>query len=245
MLLVLHNNLAAGGGPTSYVLTTTPESYILTGSSANLVATRYVDTSPGAYSLTGFTANLIYTAASSFLLESTPGSYTLTGSNGNLLYSSVLSATPSSYTITGFDASLEVASPNKVLLVDPGSYVISGAIANMQYSGDTSTIKQGGRGLSPWQLRQNRLEALKKELWYLYQDENDAELKEALLDVVQDDTNLDELLKLLREQLTVVRNLYDKAQQEQYQKAFEAAQEIKKAKVKQRNEEEVAAMLLF
>jgi len=270
MLLVLHNNLAAGGGPTNYVLTTTAGTYNLTGSSAslnssrlldttagsysitgntaNLVVGRLLTTTAGSYSITGSTANLIYTPASSFLLDTTPGSYSITGSSANLLYSSVLVTTPGSYSVTGFDASLEVSTPNKILLTEPGQYVISGAAASLLYSGDAQTLRPGGRGLSPWQLRQQRLEALKNELWYLYQDENDEEVKEALLEVVRDDKpneeDLDTLLSVLRKQLTFVKNLYDKAQQESYQKAFEAAEEIKKQTVKKKRDEE-AIMLLF
>lgn len=221
MLLVLHNNLAVGGGPTNYSLTTTP----------------------GSYSLTGFSSNLV----SDKILQSTPGAYSVTGTTGNLLYSPILSTTAGSYVVNFSDASLTVSTPNKVLESVPETYNIVFSDASLRYSGEAQILKPGGKGLSPWQLRQNRLEALKKELWYLYQDENDEELKEAILEVVRDETNLDDLLILLRQQLTLVKNLYDKAQQEQYQKAFEAAEEIKQVKARQKKQrnEEAAVMLLF
>lgn len=248
MLLVLHNNLAAGGGPTNYVLTTDVGTYSVTGNSAALSSSRLLETTIGSYTVTGFSANLIYTAANSFLLETLPGSYTVTGNSANLLYSSILTTNPDSYTITGFSANLDVASPNKLLTTEVGQYVINGFSASLSYSGEENILKPGGRGLSPWQLRQQRLEALKNELWYLYQDENDEEVKEALLEVVRDDKpneeDLDTLLSVLRKQLTFVKSLYDKAQQEQYQKAFEAAEEIKKQTVKKKRDEE-AIMLLF
>ena len=257
---------AVPGGSASYSLTTTPGSYTITGANANLVSSRLLQTTPGSYaitgsaaslnssrllevtpgsySITGASANLIYTTASSFLLETVAGSYTITGANANLRYNSILVVQPGSYSITGADANLFVETPNKILETEAGSYVINGFSANFIYSGEAQVLKPGGKGLSVWQQRQNRLEALKKDLWYLYQDENDEEIKEAILDVVQNNDNPDELLTLLKQQLSIVKQLYDKAQQEQYQKAFEAAQEIKKAKIKQRNEE-AAVMLLF
>lgn len=261
-----HLGAPVPSGSASYFLTTTPGSFTITGSSANLItgrllattpgsftitgfgagvnAGRLLEVTPGSFTITGFSANLVYTTASSFLLETTPGSFTLTGASANLLYNSILSTTPGSYTLSFASANLFVESPNKLLETTPGQFFLSFASAGLQYSGDAQTLRPGGRGLSPWQMRQNRLQALKNELWYLYQDENDEELKEAILDVVRDDTNIDELLGLLRQQLTLVKSLYNKAQQEQYQKAYESAQEIKKAKVKQRNED-AAVMLLF
>lgn len=260
---------AVPGGSASYSLTTTPGSYTITGVNANLVSARLLETTPGSYaitgsaasinssrllevtpgsySITGSSANLIYTTASSFLLETVAGSYTITGANANLRYNSILVVQPGSYSITGADANLFVETPNKILETEVGSYVINGFSANFIYSGEAQILKPGGKGLSVWQQRQNRLEALKNELWYLYQDENDEEIKEAILDVVQNNDNLDELLTLLKQQLSIVKQLYDKAQQEQYQKAFEAAQEIQavKAKQKKQRNEEAAVMLLF
>jgi len=233
---------------TDRLLQSTPGSYSITGATSSLNTSRLLQSTAGSYSITGATANLIYTPATGYLLESIAGSYSITGSNANLLYSPVLATTPGSYSITFSDALLEFTSADKTLGTIPGVYNLSFTPADLRYSGDAQILKPGGRGLSPWQLKQQQLEALKKELWYLYQDENDEEVKEALLEVVRDDTpdvnDLDTLLTVLKKQLTFVKNLYDKAQQEQYQKAFEAAEQIKVQAVKKKRDEE-AIMLLF
>jgi hypothetical protein len=100
-----------------------------------------------------------------------------------------------------------------------------------------------GKRSSLWQRRQDALAALKKDLWYLYQDENEPEVKTTLNEVINDDfSKLEELIKLLTQHLAEKQLIAAKASREEYVNALLAAQKMKKI-VRQQKEDKIFILL--
>lgn len=227
----------------TFTLSSTPGSYTLTGFDASLNASFVLASTPGSYVITGSDASLI----ASLTLTSTPGSYAITGSDAELVYTPAgsfeLVVTPGVYNLTGFDATLDVTSPNKELIATPGFYTITGFEVTLLYSGEVST--RGGTSYAT--LRQLQLQRLRQELKYLYEEEDDEEVKEAALDLLEDDEvdvkALDGLLSLIRRQLEFVQQqtLTEKVN---YNRVVEATEQVKKM-VKRRKQEEAAVAFLL
>ena len=114
-----------GGGPT-YTLTSNSGSYTLSGTSADLDASRLLTSNSGSYTLTGTSVDLNLTR----LLTANSGSYTLSGTSIDLDKSSLLTANSGSYTLTGTNADLDKSS---LLAANSGSYTLTGTDADLTY----------------------------------------------------------------------------------------------------------------
>ena len=107
----------------------------------------------------------------------------------------------------------------------------------------TDYINFSNKRASKKQLKQSALEALKKELWYLYQDENEVEVKEALRPVINDDfSEIEALIALLQQRIARQKEITEKASREEYRDALLAAQRIKTI-VRQKNEDKIFVLL--
>lgn len=93
------------------------------------------------------------------------------------------------------------------------------------------------------QRRKAAIDALKKELWYLYQDENEEEVKETLNLVINDKFGaIDELITLLNQRMAEKQELAVKASISEYRDALLSARKIKKL-VRQKKEDDSFAIL--
>lgn len=118
-------------------------------------------------------------------------------------------------------------------------------VASDGYLGDKKLdyLSISGKRSSLWQRRQDALAALKKDLWYLYQDENEPEVKTTLNEVINDDfSKLEELIKLLTQHLAERQRIAAKASREEYVNALLAAQKMKKI-VRQQKEDKIFILL--
>lgn len=119
--------------------------------------------------------------------------------------------------------------------------VASDGYLGVSSKGDYLSIS--GKRSSLWQRRQDALAALKKDLWYLYQDENEPEVKTTLNEVINDDfSKLEELIKLLTQHLAEKQRVAAKASREEYVNALLAAQKMKKI-VRQQKEDKIFILL--
>ena len=131
------------------MINVTPGAYSLTGSAAQMLASRRLEVAPGSYSITGSDADLSVDAGALVLsidpgsyaltgfaadlrrnarLEVSPGSYSLTGSPAQMSVGRRIEVSPGSYSITGSPAALIVG---RLLLAEPGAYVLTGSDADL------------------------------------------------------------------------------------------------------------------
>ena len=128
---------AAAGG--SYSLTCSAGSYLLTGQSVGLLASRSLAVAQGSYTLTGQDVALLRL----YTLTAAQGSYSLSGQAVALTVSRLLAAGQGSYALTGQAVGMFAS---RVLAAGQGSYALTGQAVGLVYTplGSYSLISDAG-----------------------------------------------------------------------------------------------------
>lgn len=146
-MLAVPGNYTITGYRVNHRLPANRGSYLITGSPAGSVTTRYIQLNAGAYAITGRTASLFkgsginldeghYTLTGSDAVlrrqhapfTAVPGTYTISGSPATLIKSKRMVAEAGSYALTGSDTTLRAT---RRVTVDPGIYTLTGQAASL------------------------------------------------------------------------------------------------------------------
>jgi hypothetical protein len=114
---------------TSYTLSTSPGSFVITGTAAALKYNRVLPASSGSFVVSGTTATL----KRGYSLQSASGSVSVSGTAASLKLGRVLQAGSGSVDVTGTAATLTLSS-NKTLQADSGSFAVTGGAATLKIS---------------------------------------------------------------------------------------------------------------
>lgn len=198
-----------------YVLNVTGQTYAITTGTAVVGHNRSVAVTKQDYTAATNNVTLTYTQlATGYSIEVVPQNYSLSTNTVELTYT---------------------AANNYVLSVTPSEYGISRKPVELRWSGEQETEQRTG-GLLRQVKYVDRLAQLRKELAYLYEDDEEEDVTEAIAAVLEtplpdfsDLTTLITLLKKIQSDATA-------------KKAIAVAEEMKK-EIKRKREEE--AVMLF